>query len=105
MALGAGCRNLHYLPDPQHVTNSRADSDNRALHPGIDSFAGSDSAARFFVTKAEEQNMWSRLVMLEKIVAKLMEKNTTLPVEPVVDPHAAEPPRDHYGAAVGRPNM
>jgi hypothetical protein len=104
MALGAGGRNIHYIPDPQHVTNPRADSDNRALHPGIDSFVGSDSAVGFFVTKAEEKNMWERLVALEEAVAKLMEKGTTLPANPI-EPHAVEPPRDRYGAEVGRPNM
>jgi hypothetical protein len=80
------------------------------LHFGVDTFTGDYSAVRFFVTKAEEQNMWGRLVVLEKIVAKLVEKSAKPreelpPVEPVADPHVVEPPRDLYGAAVGRPDM
>lgn len=61
------------------------------------------------MTKAEEKNMWARLVALEEIVAKLEKSvipGNELPGqnEPIT-PHVSEPPRDLYGAAVGRPNM
>jgi hypothetical protein len=79
------------------------------LHFGVDTFVGDHSAVRFFVTKAEEQNMWGRLVVLEKIVAKLVEEKTANPREEIpVDPaeqKSLDPPRDLYGAAVGRPDM
>jgi hypothetical protein len=57
------------------------------------------------VTKAEEQNMWARLVALEKVVAKLLQKRDVAGPLPTVEPHAVEPPRDRYGADVGRPDM
>ena len=59
------------------------------------------------MTKAEEQNMWSRLVALEKQVAKLAKPlpATRASREGELGTAIDEPPRDRYGAAVGRPGM
>jgi hypothetical protein len=66
------------------------------------------------VTKAEEQNMWKRLVALEEAVTKLRDaprklltnpSSSSAPREGEIISGTGEPPRDRYGAEVGRPGM
>ena len=60
------------------------------------------------MTKGEEQNMWARLVTLEKQVvqlSKLLPKTHSPKEGETGSSSIGEPPRDRYGAAVGRPDM
>ena len=59
------------------------------------------------MTKAEEQNLWKRLVALEEKVAGLLFQKTLptrLPKEGGIG-GIGDPPRDRYGVSVGRPDM
>ena len=60
------------------------------------------------MTKAEEANMWERLVSLEEKVDELMRitaisRRAVPRIEETPPGRPLEPPRDRYGADVGRP--